>query len=270
MEYIFYKIACFLSAHLPFRATLAIAWIAAMSKYVCLPGLRRTITANLRGVFDYRKAVTGAGYTRKDLRRAVRRVYANFGFYIADFFHTHRWTAADVRKHVKIVGQDILDDACARGNGIVVLTAHLGNWELAGIVTSLLGYPMNAVALHYRNRRVNSIFAERREKKGVHVIFTGTNPKELLKVFQNNGIVAMLGDRLFTEKGFEVEFLGRKTLLPRGPATLVVRKRTAYIAGFLVREKKGFTFKFEDIPAPAESLSEDEKIQAFVANGARF
>ncbi|MFA5645922.1 MAG: lysophospholipid acyltransferase family protein [Candidatus Ratteibacteria bacterium] len=270
MEYILYQIACFLSARLPLGTLRLISFIAAMMKYLCLPGLRRIITSNLRAVFEYRKEVLGKNYSAQELRSAVRRVYRNFGFYIADFFYAHRWTLSEIERKVRISGRNVLDNACKSGKGVIVLTAHLGNWELAGIATAMLGYPMNAIALLYKNRKITSIFTKKREEKGVHVIFTGTSPKELLKVFHGNGIVAVLGDRLFTEKGVEVDFLGRKTLLPRGPATFAVRKETGFIAGFLVREGKGFHLMFEEIPPPSDLLSEDEKIQAFVVNGAKI
>jgi len=269
MEYILYQIACFLSAHLPLSAARNIAVTVAMIKYLCFPKFRRIITANLHGVFEYRKTYAGIDYTPKELRCAVRRVYKNFGLYLADFFHAHRWSTRDVQKHVQVLGRDLLDNACAGGKGVIVLTAHLGNWELAGIATAMLGYPMHAVALLYKNKRITSIFTRKREEKGVQVIFTGTSPKELLNVFRGNGIVAMLGDRLFTEKGIEVDFFGKKTLLPRGPATLVVRKKTAYLAGFLVKTNNGFRLIFDTIPPPPDCLPDDEKIRVWVANGAR-
>jgi len=103
----------------------------------------------------------------------------------------------------------------------------------------------------------------------VKVILTGENPKKILKALKSNEIVAILGDRLFTEKGMEVEFMGRKTYFPRGPATLAVKTKAKFLPGFLVMEGNSYRLFFGKIIEVPENMEEKEKIRYLVEKGAK-
>lgn len=239
MEYLIYRFFCFLGVHLPDWLGYFIGNVIAELRYYFTPGLRKIITKNLRQVLTYRFQIENIPFDEKILSNYVRRVYRNFGIYMVEFFQIPRWNEKLIKKRVKLVNIHYLDQALSKSRGAVVLTAHLGNWELAGIITSLLGYNLSAVALPFKNDKIASVFIKRRRSKGVNVILTGANPKEYLKALKKNGVIAILGDRLFTEKGIQVKFMGKQTYLPRGPATLALRWGAAYLPGFLLRRKKG-------------------------------
>jgi Kdo2-lipid IVA lauroyltransferase/acyltransferase len=270
MEYILYRMGSFVGMHLPLPFARLLARIVGRIRYYfSSPALRNGITSNMRVVLAYRAQKRGIPCDGDDLRTFVREAYRNFALYLMEFFRIPLWTPATVRKNVEVEGLERLDRALAKGKGVIVLTGHIGNWELAGICASLLGYPVNAVALPFRSRRIAGIFIARRQMKGVKVILTGAGPKEILHVFRRNQLVAVLGDRLFTEKGYEVMFMGRKTLLPRGPATLAVKTGAPYLPGFLIRHGGGYRLVFEDfLEAPAE-LPEHDRIQMLLEKGAK-
>jgi len=269
MEFILYKIGCFLGIHLPPFLAYPIGRTIGRIRYCCSPKLRAALKSNLKVVLTYKAAVEGVLYDPQTLRKTTRLVYRNFAIYLTEFFRIPLWDRKTVMKNVELVGIEHLEKAFSAGRGVVVLTGHIGNWELAGVVTSLLGYPMNAVALPFKNRKIARVFIERRESKGVHVILTGAGPKEILRVFKNNEMVAVLGDRLFTEKGIEAMFMGRKTLLPRGPATLAVKTGARYLPGFLVRKNGKYQLIFEQLLEAPEHLSESERVQILVDKGAK-
>ncbi|MCM8818518.1 MAG: lysophospholipid acyltransferase family protein, partial [Candidatus Omnitrophica bacterium] len=108
--------------------------------------------------------------------------------------------------------------------------------------------------------KITEIYKRIRESKGVEVILTGSNPKKFLKFKRENKIMAILGDRVFTEKGTIVNFMGKKAIFPRGPATLSIKLKTEFIAGFFVREQDKYKLFFEAIDYPDESLKEEDKI----------
>ncbi len=189
---------------------------------------------------------------------------------MVEFFQIPKWNEEMVKKKVEVVNIHYLDRVLAGSKGAIVLTGHLGNWELAGVVTSLLGYDLSAVALPFRNEKIASIFVRRRKSKGVNVILTGASPKEYLKALRKNSVIAILGDRLFTEKGIRVKFMGKETFLPRGPATLAVKWNAGYLAGFLIRKKKGKYMLVFDRPMEVPDVDEQQKVLSLVEQGAGY
>ncbi|MCM8816396.1 MAG: lysophospholipid acyltransferase family protein [Candidatus Omnitrophica bacterium] len=270
MEYLLYRFFCFLGMHLPDWLAYFIGNMIAELRYYFCPKLKKVITNNIRQVFIYRQETQNVEFDEKMLKRTVKRIYKNFGIYMVEFFQIPKWTKEMVEKKVEVVNTHYLDHVLKNSKGAIVLTAHLGNWELAGVVTSLLGYNLSAVALPFKNEKIALMFVRRRKSKGVNVILTGANPKEYLRALRKNGVIAILGDRLFTEKGISVKFMGRQTLLPRGPATLAVKWNAGYLAGFLIRKKKGRYMLVFDSPMQAKGSDEQEKIYSLVQQGARY
>jgi len=241
---------------------------AAEIRYIFQPNLRKTVKENIRIVLEYRKTTRGQSYTEEELHRLVKNAFHNFGVYLADFFYIPRWSNRLIERQVQIEGIELLDEHLAGGNGVIALTGHIGNWELSGVIAAILGYKVTAVAIPYLNSSVTGICNRIRNSQGLEVILTGENPKKLLKTFKENRVLAVLGDRVFTEKGMNIKFLGVDVVLPRGPATLAIRMKTPLVAGFFVKEDHGYRFFFQRIPLPPPSPTEEEKIDFLVSKGA--
>ncbi len=271
MEYLIYRFFCFLGVHLPDWLAYFIGSSIAEVRYYITPNLRKTITENLRQVLKYKAYIENIPFDEKILHTYVKRTYRNFGIYMVEFFQIPKWNEKLVKEKVRVIGIDNLDRALSKSKGAIVITAHLGNWELAGIVTSLLGYNLSAVALPFRSDRIATIFIKRRRTKGVNVILTGSNPKEYIKALKKNSVIAILGDRIFTEKGIPINFMGKQTYLPRGPATLALRLNAPYLPGFLLREKKGrYALVFDKEIEIPDTEDYQEKIRVLVERSARI
>jgi len=232
--------------------------------------VRRNVRLNARIILEWRKRKKGIDYTEKDLARIVRETYRNFSRYLADFFNVPRWDACRIKEKVRIEDIGLLDEGLSAGKGVVALTAHIGNWELAGIVASILGYEVTAVAIPYLSPAVTRIYRKRRNSKGVEVLLTGSSPKGPLRALKENRILAVLGDKVFTEKGIKTPFLGVETLLPRGPATLAAKTGAFFTAGFFIMEKNGYRFFFRKISLPPSLKEEEEKINYLFTRGSEI
>ncbi|MCM8756921.1 MAG: lysophospholipid acyltransferase family protein [Candidatus Omnitrophica bacterium] len=269
MLYLLYRLAGFLALHLPLPLAYFIARRIADWRYYFIPRLRREIKANLKAALKQREQLTGVLTDPRMVRITVRKAYYQFARYLTDFLRSPRLTKAMVQRLVIVENLHYLETALAKKQGVIALTAHVGNWELAGIVTSLLGFPVAAIALPYKSKLVYRFFSRLRETHGVKVILTGSNPKQLLRAIKNNQIIAVLGDRLFGEKGMPVYFLGQLTSLPRGPATLSVRTGAPMLPGFLLMEKNRYKLFFGPVFQPPEGLSDEEKISWLTQAGAK-
>jgi len=264
---VLYTFMSFLGRRLPLSFLYFLGKAAAVIRYFVQFHMRRTVKENLRIVLEYRKKTEGIAYTEKELQKLVMKTFCNFAQYLADFFYIPKWTADTVRKKVRVEDIELLDEGLSHGKGVIALTAHTGNWELAGIAASLLGYKVSAISIPYLNPAVTRIYRTRRNIKGLEVILTGSNPKSILKALKENRILAVLGDRVFTEKGTKVKFLGTEIILPRGPATLAVRTGAAFVAGFFLMEGRNYKFFFRKIDQPPQQLSEDKKIDLLIQKG---
>jgi KDO2-lipid IV(A) lauroyltransferase len=149
---------------------------------------------------------------------------------------------------VRVENRQVLDQALARGNGCIVLTAHLGNWELGGVVLSQLGYPLWAVALPHKSKKVDKFFNFQRESKGLRVIPLGKAFIKCVNILKSNEVIALVGDRDFTKDGgIVVDFFGKPAYLPKGPAMISLMTGAPIIPAFMIRNKihEGFTMRFE-------------------------
>ncbi|MCM8832794.1 MAG: lysophospholipid acyltransferase family protein [Candidatus Omnitrophica bacterium] len=247
----------FLGKYLPEKVCYFIAYFLSQLRYFFTPSLRKIMKKNLKIIFEYKEKRV---LNEKELDKYVKEVYINFGKYMTEFFTIPKLNYEKVKKKVIVENIEILDSALKKRNGVIALTAHIGNWELAGVIASILGYKISAIVIPYMTPKITEIYRRIRESKKVDVIFTGSNPKEFVRFKRENKILAILGDRVFTEKGVIVDFMGKKAIFPRGPSTLAIKLKTEFVAGFLVRENDKYKLFFEKIDYPPENLKEEEKI----------
>ena len=178
----------------------------------------------------------------------VREVFRHFAMYLVDFFRFSHLTPKKIRRWIRIEGTEHMEEALRQGKGAIGLTAHLGNFELAGAVLALLGFPVSAVVFTHQNSRVDAFFSRQRAGVGIRAIpVRSQNQRALfqasLDALRGNGVLALVGDRDFFGNGLELPFFGRSVKIPRGPAAFSLRTGAPIVPGFLVREKDG-TYRF--------------------------
>lgn len=197
----------------------------------------------------------------------AREVFVNFAYYLVDFFRFSRINHDFIKKYVKVSGLEHLQWAYSQKMPIIALTAHLGNYELAGAVTSLLGYPVAAVALPHKDQRTNNFFNSNRHRVGMKVIATGSRVKGCLSALKDNFVLALLADRDFSHSGIKMELFSRFASLPRGIAFFSKKSGACIIPGFLVRvDKYNYHLSFEEpmCLARKENIPEEEIMRRYI------
>ncbi len=246
-----YRLGQWLALHLPLPVSYWIAERLADFRYLSSPVDRRAMQKNLAAVL---------GSNRPAITRASREVFHNFAKYLVDFFRFEMITPRFIAQRVTIVGRHHVDDALRQGRGAILLSAHLGNYELGAAVMARLGYPVHGVVLQHRDPRVDAFFTRQRQLAGVAPISVGMALRQGFACLKRNHLLGILADRDFFHHGVRLPFLGRSMSVPRGPALFSVRARAPIIPAFLIREPGGhFRLVFE--PPIVPQAGADEAIE---------
>ncbi len=238
VNYCLYRLGQLIALALPLKLGYRLAVLISDLHYFWALADRRAVTGNLRAIFPDKSA--------ECIERIQVSMFRNFAKYLVDFFRFEKIDRDYIKKYVTVENRKYLDQARLEGKPAILLTAHLGNWELGGVVVSLSGYPLYAVALPHKDRRVNSFFNAQRERCGLNVIPIADAVKQSLQVLKKGQMLALVGDRNFKENGRLTSFFGKKAYFPEGPAMFSLRTQALIIPGFMVRNQDDtFTLRFE-------------------------
>jgi len=224
-----YKIGKFLSLLLPLKVGYFIAVILSTLYYFISKEDKEIVRKNFKIVFPSK--------TKKEIKKITLEVFGNFGKYLVDFFRFSKLDKEYISRYVRIEGLQHLDTALENGKGVIGLSCHIGNWELAGVVMAQLGYPICVVALPHKDNRINNFFNYQRRIKGVNVIPLGKAVRSCIEALKRNEIVSILGDRDFTQGGILLEFFNQLSYIPKGPAVFSLIAGAPIVPGFIIREK---------------------------------
>lgn len=195
---------------------------------------------------------------KNKIKRYAKEVFVNFAYYLVDFFRYSKLNKDFIKKYIELEGLDNLNKALAQGKGVIILAAHLGNYELAGAVLSLLGYPLSVVALSHKNKRVNRFFEGQRQRVGMKVIPTGATIRSCFSVLKSGDMLALLGDKNFSGEGIKLDMFSRQAYFPRGIAFFALKTGAPIVPVFLVRKDKKFYHLICEKPIVYDKEQEDE------------
>ena len=233
--FLIYKIGSYIALHLPLKIVYKIAVFLSDLHYIFARKDRINVTANLKAIFPNKGL--------SEIKAIRLAMFRNFAKYLVDFFRFPLLDNEYIKKNINIENIHYFDEALAKGKGIVSVTAHIGNWELAGVTVALLGYPIGAVVLPHRHKSVDEFFISQRQKKGLIVMPLGRAARHCLNLLHENKIIALAGDRVFNATGILIDFFGLPTYLPEGPAAFSLKTGAPIIPGFMCRNPDD-TFKF--------------------------
>jgi len=244
LKYLAFKICQSLVDILPENISKAIVKIFVDIKYLFSWRDKRVVKENLRQILP----------EDRDISKKAKEVFLNFGKYLYEFFKMEYFASREfIDNNVDMHNIDILDRVIEKGKGGILLTGHFGNWELGAAVVSLMGYSLSAVALPHNENSVNNIFNSKRNKLGITVISANMAIRKCLATLRKNQFVAIAGDRDFSSNGEILDFLGKKVMMPIGPALFSQKTGAAIIPSFFMRERNHkFSLSFCDPIFPDE------------------
>jgi KDO2-lipid IV(A) lauroyltransferase len=156
-----------------------------------------------------------------------------------EFFRLPHLTRSELLGSVEVVGREHLEQAVARGRGVILTSCHVGNWELAAVVLAHWGYTMHAVAGVQLSRWLSPAVRETKQELAIHTVAPEDGFRKLLRALEHNDLVALMVDGDVYSHGVEVEWFGRETSFPSGPGVLAQRTGALLISGYCERLAPG-------------------------------
>lgn len=177
-------------------------------------------------------------------------------------------SADECREICCVRGEHHLHEAIEAGNGVVMFTGHLGNWEIGAVRMIHDGYPILPLSRPPRSRRLAQKFKEVRDKLNFPVIPVAEGMRGIFRALKANSIVPIMPDRFAKGQGVTVPFFGQPTHVWQTPALLHSRTNCAVLPSHALRRADG-TFIIEVDP-PVEMQATDDREADIVANTARL
>lgn len=193
---------------------------------------RRTVRRNLKFIYPEWKD--------EKIRRISKRVFQNFGITIFEILQMSFLKNKNILSNIHIIrGEEHLRNAIDESNGVVVVSAHIGNWESAALfIPCYYGHPVISVARKIDSAIINKLALKMRTRFGNSIINKEGALPEMTRTVRNGNILAILIDQsTTTSEGVEIDFFGKKATATPAAAMVALRCKSPVIPAFCIRGK---------------------------------
>ena len=195
-----------------------------------VPKLRRVAETNLRFALPE--------LTARERNRVIDGVFAGVARLLADFARFPELSISNVHEVIRYEGLEHYERAKQKGRGILVATAHLGNWELSAFAHALMTEPMCVMVRPLDNSLIDRLVEERRQLSGNKLILKKDAALSVVRALKANQAVGILIDQNTTpEEGVFIDFFGVKACAGAAFAKLAARTGAAVVPGFAFWEE---------------------------------
>lgn len=263
VEYVLLRLCVALFAWLPRGWALRLgAFVGSLLYYLALP-LRKVGLEQLRWAFPQR--------SEAERRSILWESARNLGRMAAEVCHFPELTPQNVGQFVSFADRERWAAALAsrEGRGLIVLTAHFGNWELLAYAHGLLGFPVTVIHRAMRNPLVDRWLLQWRARGGTRSIAKKAAAREALKVLRAGGILAIPADQNQRYSfGVFVDFFGKPACTTTGPVRLAAHSGAMIVPVFLRRLGQSERHTVEVLP-PIELVNTGDPAGDLVENTQR-
>ena len=190
------------------------------------------------------KMAFGDAYTDAERRQVVKNVYRHFCRMLMEMLHIPRkLRLGNYRDRITLVGHGPVIDRLLDGGPVIMLTGHFGNWEMAGYLFGVFGFPPHSVARTLDNPHLDKFLRSFRERTGQKMIAKKGGYDEMLAVLRGGGILSFLADQDAGQRGMYVDFFGRPASTHKAIALLAIEHHAPVVVGYARRIGPGFRYE---------------------------
>lgn len=186
-------------------------------------------------------------------------------FFVETMFTTRKVRIDTWARYVEFDGR--LSEAVAllmkRDQGLIMLTAHYGNFEILGYLLATLGFPTASVARPLDNKYISEFIFGVRERMGQRIIVKKGATEEVTEELDKHGVVSFVADQNAGTKGIFVDFFGRKASTYKSIGLVAMSYNVPVVIGYARRKNERFEFYcgVEDIIYPEEWKDQDDPLR---------
>jgi len=196
-----------------------------------LSGKRGRITyANLKAAFQGEK-------TPGEIRRITKGVYRNASQTFAEILSMTKFDKRYIDKYVVVRNRERLKEGSKNPKGMILISAHFGNWELSTVTSVMIGFPLHLFVREQKMKRLDELLNMLRESKGSIVIRKGADAKNIFRVLHRGKSVGILADQNAGPNGELLDFFGRPASTAKGPYRFAQKSGAWILPAFIHRVK---------------------------------
>lgn len=188
------------------------------------------------------------GVSPSKAREIISSSYSHFARAVVEFARSPIMTEK-LDELITVHGEEHLRQAYDQGKGVILLSAHIGNWEYAGALLVRHGYAVNAIGADQRDERITQLIASLRESVGVKPLGKGLDLKGAIRCLQRGELLAVLLDQDARDAGVISPFLGFPASTPIGPLKLAHKLGCKVVPGCMIRRQDGVHYDLYLEPA---------------------
>jgi KDO2-lipid IV(A) lauroyltransferase len=217
-------------------------------------------------VVAQRNLTMAFGWDAGKAEGVARQVFRNLGKTMVEFLRLPSMSPEELRRLCRLEGLEQVHAALAEGRGLLIISAHYGNWELFAARVAAEGIPLSVVARDADDPATNALINGIREGCGYRVIPRQSAPRGVLEALRRNEVVVLLMDQNTVKGGEFVPFFGRLAATATGPALFALRTGACLIPAFVQRQPDDTHIGRTLAPVtPARSGDREQDVRALTA-----
>ncbi len=227
---------------------------------IALPRLRRIAMRNLEIAYP--------GKTPSERARIADGVFESIARLIATFVRFPQMNRGNIEQWISYDGLENYNQAKQQGRGILVATAHLGNWELSAFAHGFLTEPMNIIIRPLDNPRIDQLVEQTRKLSGNRLIEKWDSARSILRALHQNEPVGVLIDQNTSlQEGAFVNFFGVPACANTALVRLAARTKAPIIPGFALwsKEQQRYILRFyPEIPISGDVQADTQALHSML------
>ena len=234
MNAVLYIIFVFLEKLVPLFPLKLVRWTAVFLGsvfYYFIPIRKKTAVKNLKIAFPEK--------SREEVNKIIKCAYKNIFIVIFEFFYMPNLDLNELREFVRIENPGFVKELLTSGNGVIIISAHFGNWELmAWGASRVFGVPFNVIVKEQANKLIDKRINRIRESKGNRMIDMNMGIRDTLWLLRNNNVIAMLADQSAPQnRSVKVDFFIKDVPVFEGVARFALKTGARVMFGIPTRNK---------------------------------
>ena len=218
---------------------------------------RKIVLKNLKIAFP--------NYSDQQIKRIAINNYKSFAITFLELFTLQKLSKDELKSKLDIPNVEKIKERLAENKGLIMLTGHFGNWELAALSFALhLNNKMNVLVKKQHNPYVAKWLKQIRENYGNREVRLGVSIREIFNAIKKNELIGIVGDQRGPRDGLRINFFGKPTSIFPGTAEIAIKTDCPVFVAFAIRNSdQTYSLIYEEIRINDFMGSKEEKIIKF-------